>query len=276
MVLSARQAGAAGSTALPLRYEPNGVYLHGGVTSQTVESTFGNNPQGLPVTGTNTYDFYSPPLSAPFSLTTAAKAGGIVAVTNTAPTSANDFQVGAMMNYHDYDPVTGVETRVANAGQAISPPQNANHGKMALWTLIQNPLAANITIPVGHLIHVQISVAVISGNPGSYGQLLYNGPSGASTVALLPENLSVPLGWTAQSVAVGPPTIISIVGAPDHSMQLNCSGTASGSYLIQATTDLGSPWVTISTNMANSSGLFQYVDTDAPNYSYRFYRASTP
>ena len=274
----AHLAAAPATTPLALRCETNGVFIHGGVTSRTLENSFGANPLGLAFTGTNTYDFYSPPLSAPITLTTSAKGGATIVMTNTAPTSANDFQAGAMMGFYDYDPVAGVDTLIVNAGNAISPPQNVNHGQMAQWSLIQNPLPANYTIPVGHEVHVVVIVSLISGNPGSYGQVLYNGPSGATTIALLPQNLSLPGGWPLGSVVTGPPQILSIVANPDPSMQLNCSGGGGGTYLIQATTNLASPssWITISTNVAGTNGLFQFTDTGVTNYPCRFYRASTP
>lgn len=278
-LFTARQANAAGGTTpLPLRYEANGVYVHNGVTSQTLESSFGTNLLGLAFTGTNTYDFYSPPLLSPVTLTTTYNGGGVVAMTNTAPSSANDFQAGAMMIYYDYDPITGVDTLVANAGQAISPPQNITHGKMTVWTLIQNPLAANYTIPAGHLVHLSLIVNRISGNPGNFGQVLYNGPSGSTSIGLLPQNASLPLGWPLGSVATSPPSITSITALADPAVRINCTGAPGSQYLIQATTNLNSPssWVTISTNTADTNGLFQLVDSDAPYYSCRFYRAKTP
>ncbi len=49
-------------------------------------------------------------------------------------------------------------------------------------------------------------------------------------------------------------------------------------YLIQAATNLSPPitWTTLSTNMAGTNGLFQYTDTNASNYSSRYYRTATP
>ena len=279
VLVSAHQARAvSGVTPLPLRYEASGVDLHGAVTSQTLEGSFGTNLLGLAFTDANIYDFYSPPLLTSVTLTTNYQGGGIVAMTNTAPTSANDFQAVAIMVYYDYDPVTGVDTQIANAGNAISTPQSVNHGKLAQWTLIHNPLSANYTIPAGHLVHVSLIVELISGNPGSYGQLLYNGPSSATTIGLLPENVSLSGGWPFGGVVTGPPSIVSITALGNQTVQLNCAGSSGGTYLIAVTPALGAgaSWTCISTNVADTNGLFQFIDTDAANHISRFYRARTP
>jgi hypothetical protein len=62
---------------------------------------------------------------------------------------------------------------------------------------------------------------------------------------------------------------------PDQTMQLDCVGAPGGNYIILATTNLapGITWTTLSTNTADTNGLFRYVDSDATNYSSRFYTA---
>jgi hypothetical protein len=74
------------------------------------------------------------------------------------------------------------------------------------------------------------------------------------------------------------PSISMIVPQPDGSVTLNCSGGAGDTYLVQATTDLTMPtaWQTLSTNIADANGTWQFTDTSATNFPMRFYRCSTP
>jgi len=277
-MMSAFQATAA-SSPFALRYEPNAVSIHNGITSQTVEDAFGTAPLGLPFTGTNNYDFYSPPISTPIVLSTSLKTGGLIVISNSAPTAANDFSVDGWMNFYDYDPVSGTDTFVAQARQPANAGRKVNHGKTAQWNLVQAPQKAAYTIPAGHLLHIVVSLVLDSGDPGTYGQLVYNGPQGDTTMALFPRNSSLPVSWTAASLVQITPTISSVNVLPDHTAQINASGAPSGYYLIQATTNLGDPsaWTTICTNMADSvTGVIQWTDTDAVNHPYRFYRIATP
>src|SRR5690242_15784458 len=102
LFVCANRVGAA-VTLLPLRYEINGVYIHSGVTSQTIENAYGTNTLGLPFTGTSTYDFYSPPLTAAVSLTTGDKGAGTFFMQNSGPSSTDNFKVTGRMKYYDYN-----------------------------------------------------------------------------------------------------------------------------------------------------------------------------
>jgi len=62
-------------------------------------------------------------------------------------------------------------------------------------------------------------------------------------------------------------------------MELHFSGNPGYSYLIQATTNVAPPivWETLSTHVADLvTGLFQFIDTNAPAYPQRFYRSVQP
>jgi len=74
------------------------------------------------------------------------------------------------------------------------------------------------------------------------------------------------------------PAVSGIVPNPDGSATINFSGGAGETYLVQTTTNLTPPvvWQTVSTNVAGTDGTWQFTDLDAPSYSVRFYRASTP
>jgi hypothetical protein len=57
----------------------------------------------------------------------------------------------------------------------------------------------------------------------------------------------------------------------NNTFEIQLSGSAGASYVLEATTNL-MDWIPISTNPAGGS-LFDLVDPGASNYSYRFYRA---
>jgi hypothetical protein len=260
----------AGPTSLPLRSEA-GTCIYGGSTTQTIETTFGTNLAALPFTGTTTYDFYSPPLTAATTLAASRKGGGIIAMADTSTTSANDFKVTGRMQYADYDPATGSESLIVDTGSSAN--QDVHHGQTVHWPLPNVDLGASLTVPAGHLLHIVVEIALVEGNPGGFGQLLYNGPSGSTTVGLLPQN-STALQWTF--ARPGTPTL-GLCATPDGCARLTCAGLPGQAYLIQAATSLKAPqWQTIATNCAAADGRFTYLIQDMPNYPCRFYRTSNP
>lgn len=261
---------------LPLRCEANGVYIHNGVTSQTLETNFGSNMLGLPFTNTTTFDFYSPPLANAVNLTTSNKADGQVFLTNSDSTGSYNFSATARMQYYDYNPATGtnvllVDTQPTNV-------KNVNDGATVAFALSKQTLLFNYTLPAGHLVHVAVIVNVTSGNAGGYGQLLYNGPQGTTSYADFPQNWTVGLTWPLSAGPMMPPQVLSLNVLGDPVAVVHCSGTPGATYLIQATTNLAvlSSWTTIGTNVAGTNGLFNFADLGSTNYRCRFYRASTP
>ena len=159
----------------------------GTCTPQLLDNSSGSGIAPLPFTGTTTYDFYSTPLTASVSLAKSDKGGGVIFMQNTATSSANDFAVNGQMRYYDYDPATGSEVLMVITG--VSGHKNVNHGQTVNWAILNVALSASHVIPAGHMIHVAVVIGLISGNPGSFGSLLYNGASNKSTVALFPANL---------------------------------------------------------------------------------------
>ena len=58
------------------------------------------------------------------------------------------------------------------------------------------------------------------------------------------------------------------------SFQLSLIGPPSHTYVIEATTNLTTQsWVPISTNQTSLGGLLQFLDADATNHPFRFFRA---
>ncbi len=129
------------------------------------------------------------------------------------------------------------------------------------------------------MIHIAMTIELISGNPGEVGRVLYNGTSGASTAGDFPQNRSVKLNWPLVSGAIPPPPKAVISLLSDGTAQISSSGgTAGGTYLIQAATNLSlaASWITIGTNVVGTNGGSAFVDRDATNYPCRFYRFAAP
>jgi autotransporter-associated beta strand protein len=91
------------------------------------------------------------------------------------------------------------------------------------------------------------------------------------------------IAYTANTLTVTlpsntiPVTITGIGLLADGTVQLNFSGTPGYVYLIEAAPDLTPPisWTTLDTNAADTNGDFEFIDTDATNYSGRYYRTAT-
>ena len=255
------------------------LHINGGFTGQTLATTFGTNLLSLPFAGTTSYDFYSLPVSADVPLFTNDKGGGVIYMRNNSSVVANDFSVSGRMEYFNYDPTTGTETLIVDT--TASPPKDVNHGQTVNWAIPNALLAANTVIPVGHMIHIRMTLTLIAGNPANFGQVVYNGPNGPSTSGLLPQNRSKVLDWPFDLNSAGligsQPQIITCDPESDGRMTLTAVGVGGASYSIQATTDLAAPvWTTIGTRIAGGNGLFSFIDQDATNYPCRFYRLATP
>src|ERR1041385_1004285 len=229
----------AGPTPLPLRSESGTCLYHGG-TTQTVEIVFGTNAVTLPFSATTAYDFFSPPLTAPTSLTTSDRASGFVVLDNSSSSAANDFNVTASMRYLDYNPAAGTESLIVVTDESST--TAVRHSKTAAWSLPKTYLTANATVPAGHLLHIALTVTLVSGNPGAFGRLVYNGAQNSTTIGLLPQN-NGPASW-----GFGMPgaSTLCVDRQADGCVRVGCTGVPGKTYLIQASTSLISPnWTTI-------------------------------
>jgi hypothetical protein len=261
----------ATQTWLVLRDESPQV-IHSGLTDQVLDTTFGTNQATLPFTGTATYDFYSPRLTTSVSLSTTDKGGGVIFMSNDSVNNVNNFSVTGEMKYFDYDPATGNETLIVDTTASV--PKAVNQNQTVNWSTPTLPLPVAITIPAGHMIHVAMTLALVSGNPGSHAKLIYNGPQGDCTAAQLPQNRALFPDWPLDAASV--PTL-SIFPQSNGQMVLGYYGAPQSSVSIQATTNLTAPdWVMLVTTNTDLHGVFNFVDQDAPIYPCRFYRASTP
>jgi hypothetical protein len=88
-------------------------------------------------------------------------------------------------------------------------------------------------------------------------------------------------GGTASNVVNVLVAVLKATGATvnvDRSVTLGFAGIPGDSYWIEAATNLNGPvdWLPISTNAADTNGLWQSIDAQATNYLQRFYRAHRP
>jgi hypothetical protein len=194
-------------------------------------------------------------------LTTGDKGGGTITMRNTAASGANDFAVVAQMQFYDYDPATGAETPIVATGNSGN--HNVNHGVTSTWAVPNPNLPGDVTVPAGHLLHARLLVTLNSGNPGAFGQVLYNDVTNSCT-ALLPQNRFKTWNFT-------PPTGYAITSQPTDQSVTNgftatFSVTATGAgltYQWERSTDSGSSWNNV--NGANAADYTTPATTAADN-----------
>ena len=91
-----------------------------------------------------------------------------------------------MYQFYDYNPATGSQTLIAGTGAGT----NATVNTAALQNLYTPTvtLPAGYTVPVGDLLHIAVTVTLVSGTP-STASFVYNGISGGhvGTGAQLPQ-----------------------------------------------------------------------------------------
>jgi hypothetical protein len=89
---------------------------------------------------------------------------------------------------------------------------------------------------------------------------------------------TTPGGSVTSSVAVltvfTAPVISGVAANPDGTFTLNLAGTVGDTYILETTTNLFSAagWQPIATNTLQTNALWQFNDTNATNFSQRFYR----
>ena len=220
----------AGATFLPLRAEDQTMCLSAGTVAQTIEMTFGSNLVALPFAGTTTYDFYSPPLTGSVSLAAGQKCSSTVYMGNTSLSDANDFTVTSDLRFFDYNPATGTDRLIIELTD-ISP-AGVKHDQQIKWSQPTESLPSDVSLATGHILHLALTIQLVSGNPGSFGQLLYNGVKASTTVALFPANSS--MVWPFAALAATPNAILTLplaaVTAGSTANVASVSNTPGASY----------------------------------------------
>jgi trimeric autotransporter adhesin len=102
-------------------------------------------------------------------------------------------------------------------------------------------------------------------------------PSAATRGTFTAANYTITYNTGTLTVNLPPNTIpVTITSATllTNGVQMNFTGTPGYVYLIEGATNLTPPttWATLSTNAADSNGLFNFTDTNASNYNGRYYQ----
>jgi len=109
----------------------------------------------------------------------------------------------------------------------------------------------------------------------------YNGPAngndGATAIAVAPDGSIYVTGYSQNTSGGSDITTIkygnltNIQKKGDGSIQLQFFGNPGQSYNFQAATDFLN-WTNLGSSLADTNGIFEFLDTNAPLFPYRFYR----
>ena len=114
----------------------------------------------------------------------------------------------------------------------------------------------------------------------------YNGPAngndGATAIAVAPDGKHLCHGLFAKTLlaaVTSPPSntgnVTNIQKKSDGTVQLQFFGIPGQSYDFQATTNLVS-WNNLGSSPADTNGILEFLDTNAPLFPSRFYRWYSP
>lgn len=160
--------------------------------------------------------------------------------------------------------------------------------------------SGNMSVGITSDVLANIYVTGVSTNSGSFNdfvtikydidghQLLvlrYNGPAngndGGTGIAVAPDGSIYVTGYSANASGGSDITTIKYASLPsiqknsDGSIQLQFFGTPGTNCTFQSATDL-LHWTDLGSAFADTGGIFQFTDTNAPSFPYRFYRWRVP
>ena len=159
------------------------IYLRSGTTTciytasttQTLQKTAGTNQAGIAFSAkTNTFSFYSAPLTSSTYLSPSRATTGRIGVQNNGNA---DFQFQAGETLYDYDPATGNQDQIVSGSASawVTESKNGKTGKVSLPS--KSVGGSGYTIPASHVLKADIKVVVNLGADID-GALIYNASSG--------------------------------------------------------------------------------------------------
>lgn len=189
--------------------------LYNTTTSQTLQKTSGTNQTSIAFSAqTNTFSFFSTPLTNAVLIASNKMAGGTIGVQNNGSAV---FQFNASEIFYDYDPLTGNQTQIV-AVPASGGPTSVKNGKSERQTLAQVQVATAYIVPSNHMLRVDITVTV-NLTSGINGALIYNAPGGkGKSIVQLPTDNSI--NWPFGPFATTPNATITV----PSSVQQNSTG----------------------------------------------------
>jgi hypothetical protein len=176
-----------------------------------------------------------------------------------------------------FDPLVLSNPRVTNGANAAVAAISVNTTLLGSGKVgVSVTLPPGQSVPVGSALELarvkfDVSGAMPNGTQTSIGfpndptarSVLTSG--GASVAALFAPGSITLQNWTATA---------SVQILANGSFQLTLTGPPSHTYVIEATTNLTAQgWSPVSTNQTGVNGLLQFVDPNASNWPYRFFRA---
>ena len=203
--------------------------LFSGSASQTLQATAGTSQTVLASTAQSaTFDFYSPPLTAPVSLASSEKAGGVIGLKNNGAAGLKFTPSGV---FYDYNPADGTSALIVSCSGNQSSTVNSGVTKQ---TSINNTAIGGVghTLLSGHLLRVSVTLSTDQAS-GNNWELIYNAAAadGNSNVQL-PQNSVISWPFGSFTTCNQAPAGISLTSTSVAENQI--SGTAVGNF---STTD---------------------------------------
>jgi hypothetical protein len=197
--------------------------LYGATTSQTLQKASGTNQTSIAFSAqTNTFSFYSTPLTNAVLIASNKIAGGTIGVQNNG---SADFQFNASEILYDYDPLTGNQTQIVAVPATGGPTSVNKNGKSGRQTLAQVKVGTAHTVPSNHMLRVDITVTV-NLTSGINGALIYNAPGGkGKSVVQLPTDNSI--NWPFGPFATTPNATITVPPSVQQNSTGNVASVAS-------------------------------------------------
>lgn len=176
-----------------------------------------------------------------------------------SPSSLLKIEIGGTNAGVTYDQVD-VNGSVLLMGGGLQVSMNFAGAVSNQYVIVKNDLADPIS---GTFTGITNGASIT--NNGTIFVVKYNGGDGNDVVLI------------QQNVSVGP-QIGGIRQISPGRMQINAIGVPNTLYGVQATTNLNPPavWSVIGSTMSDGTGLMSFVDSQAGNYSMRFYRFALP
>jgi len=203
LLVTSPQAMHAATTPLPLRYEPAGTCVYNATSSPlAVEAGFGASAYNLPLTGSTSLNFYSPPIVTAPTFTAADRCSGKLWITNAGSVA---FNATIKFSFFDYDPHSGVEILLGESG--ISAKTKIDHRTAKKLTTPKGVVITNVPPSLGHLLHVRVAVTVYG--TASNASIVFNARSGAKgdSAGYLPQQRAAK--WVFAASATSPDATIT-------------------------------------------------------------------
>jgi hypothetical protein len=203
LLLASPSAVRGATTLLPLRYEPAGTCVYNATSSsESVEAGFGTGAHNLPLTGSTTFNFYSPPIVTAPPLTATDLCSGKLWITNAGSAV---FNATVKFSFFDYDPHSGAEILLGESG--VSAQTKIPHRAGKKLTTPKGVVITNMTPSMGHLLHVRVAVTVYG--TANNASITFDAPSGGKgdSAGYLPQQRTAK--WAFAASATSPDATIT-------------------------------------------------------------------